>query len=181
MKLSTKNPGGVYCAEFILGWPPTSNHFWGACGNNRYLKPEYKQFLTESALIIAGTRLKVAPGYFVEITATPPDNRVRDLDNVIKPILDALTRCGVWSDDKLVVKLNAEKTEPEKNAGRVRVLCGVAGALKIPENKNYDPRIREFFAIFSDALEQPTTHEEFSAKIRSIAFSFRELIEGSKL
>lgn len=183
MKITKNNPGaGVYCAEFVFGWPPTANHFWGASGASRYLTPEYKTFLTECALVIAGTRLRVADGYFVDILATPPDNRVRDLDNVIKPTLDALTRCGVWKDDKLVVKILAEKTASEKNAGRVRVLCGVYGALKIPENKSpQDGRIKAFFNVFSETLAADTTDADFAAKIRALGFAFNDLVEGAKL
>ena len=32
----------------------------------------------------------------------PPDNRKRDLGNLDKCLLDALTKAGVWTDDSLV-------------------------------------------------------------------------------
>jgi len=38
----------------------------------------------------------------VHITAYPPDRRKRDLDNIPKSILDALTHANVWGDDSQV-------------------------------------------------------------------------------
>ena len=52
-----------------------------------------------------------------------PKNRIRrDIDNVIKPILDALTHAGVWEDDEQVYKLLVRKHEPdEQKKGYVTV------------------------------------------------------------
>lgn len=41
----------------------------------------------------------------VVIQAYRPDNRKRDLDNLLKATLDALTKAGVWADDGLIVDL----------------------------------------------------------------------------
>jgi len=41
----------------------------------------------------------------VVIEAWRPDNRRRDLDNLLKAVLDALTHAGVWTDDGLIVDL----------------------------------------------------------------------------
>ena len=38
----------------------------------------------------------------VHIIAYPPDKRARDLDNLPKGILDALTNAGVWNDDSQI-------------------------------------------------------------------------------
>ncbi|NBW23084.1 MAG: RusA family crossover junction endodeoxyribonuclease, partial [Caulobacteraceae bacterium] len=34
--------------------------------------------------------------------AFPPDKRKRDLDNVLKSLLDALTHANVWDDDSQI-------------------------------------------------------------------------------
>lgn len=41
----------------------------------------------------------------VTITAYRPDNRRRDLDNLLKAVLDALTHAGVYEDDHLICDL----------------------------------------------------------------------------
>ena len=41
----------------------------------------------------------------VEIEAWRPDNRRRDLDNLLKATLDGCTHAGVWEDDSNIVDL----------------------------------------------------------------------------
>lgn len=41
----------------------------------------------------------------VEIEAYRPDNRRRDLDNLLKASLDGCTHAGVWEDDSNIVDL----------------------------------------------------------------------------
>lgn len=41
----------------------------------------------------------------VEIDAHPPDRRRRDLDNLQKPLLDALEYAGVYEDDSQIDRL----------------------------------------------------------------------------
>ena len=81
-----------------------------------FLSREYRAFIEQVAL-----EVRLAPRgepdegfdrYRVEIIAFPPDRKKRDVDNLIKPTLDALTRAGVWADDSLVVSVEATKCEP---------------------------------------------------------------------
>ena len=46
----------------------------------------------------AATRMPVA----VLMVFSPPDRRERDLDNLSKATFDALTKAGVWADDRQV-------------------------------------------------------------------------------
>jgi crossover junction endodeoxyribonuclease RusA len=41
----------------------------------------------------------------VSITAVMPDRRTRDIDNIVKPTLDAITHAGVWQDDSQIDEL----------------------------------------------------------------------------
>ena len=50
----------------------------------------------------------------------PPHNRSYDIDNRIKPTLDALTRAGLWIDDRYVRKLTVTAYVPV-NKGAVVV------------------------------------------------------------
>lgn len=42
--------------------------------------------------------------------------RAGDVDNLIKPVLDALTRAGVWVDDKIVASVHCERLDPKDGA-----------------------------------------------------------------
>lgn len=57
----------------------------------------------------------------VEIFAFPPDQRVRDLDNILKATLDGLTRAQVWADDKQVDRICIMR-RPVTKPGRVNVV-----------------------------------------------------------
>lgn len=124
------NKRGVKYAEFFFPYPPTVNHCWGRAGKAVFLSAKYKAFLNDVALVVAGTRLRQGDEYFLELSVTPPDRRKRDLDNVFKPILDALTRCCVWQDDSAVRFLTARRNAPSKTNAGVKVLVGVVDAAK---------------------------------------------------
>jgi len=48
----------------------------------------------------------------LEIAGHPPDRRRRDIDNILKPLLDALEASGLFCDDSQVMKILVEKCEP---------------------------------------------------------------------
>jgi len=52
----------------------------------------------------------------VRILASPPDNRKRDLDNILKSLLDALMHSGIFTDDEQIDALEIYRTK-EKNNG----------------------------------------------------------------
>ena len=62
--------------------------------------------------------LKQAGPLRVEIEAFPPDKRKRDLDNILKSLLDSLTHAGVWEDDSQIEDLRIYKATI---AGMVKV------------------------------------------------------------
>lgn len=47
----------------------------------------------------------------VTIDAFPPDRRRRDVDNLAKAALDALTHAGVWGDDSQVDELLVRRAD----------------------------------------------------------------------
>jgi crossover junction endodeoxyribonuclease RusA len=50
----------------------------------------------------------------VSILANPPDQRARDLDNLLKAPLDALAKAGVYADDMQVDELTIKRGEVMK-------------------------------------------------------------------
>ena len=48
----------------------------------------------------------------VDVKVFPPDNRRRDIDNVLKSLLDAIEHGGVIHDDSQIADLRARKLAP---------------------------------------------------------------------
>lgn len=96
-----------------MDYPPSVNHYynrtrWGGLMISRRGK-EYREKACEL--------LKEHSGFFstskklhVEILASFPDRRKRDLDNILKCLLDSITHAGVWNDDSLLTKISIENT-----------------------------------------------------------------------
>jgi len=102
---------------FTIPYPPSVNHLYGRTRfGSSYIKPEGKQFYALTAMLISkhagafpSQRLSVA------IKMLPPDKRKRDLDNVLKAILDSVTKAGVWNDDSQIDRLLIERANVIKN------------------------------------------------------------------
>lgn len=105
-------PQGCSRVGFYLPYPPSVNTIWRNVvigGRPRTLLSakgrEYRdQVIREIAKFGTGMH-KFTGELRVSILLSPPDRRRRDIDNPIKPILDALTHAGVWGDDSQVKSL----------------------------------------------------------------------------
>lgn len=108
--------------EATLPWPPSVNHYWAARGNGRYLSPHAQRWHKEAwATLRAAWRGKPMRGEVaVLVVLHPPDRRRRDLDNILKAVLDALVHAGVLQDDSQVAELHAVRREARR-PGRVEI------------------------------------------------------------
>ena len=110
--------------DLKLPVPPTLNHSIGTRGKFRFLTKEYKEFLWSVAEEWARKRIDdwyFETSYDVRILLFFPTRRRCDIDNRVKPILDALTRAGVWKDDVLVNRITVERGEVDKEEPRSEV------------------------------------------------------------
>jgi crossover junction endodeoxyribonuclease RusA len=57
----------------------------------------------------------------VELSVTPPDNRRRDLDNLLKATLDAMQIAGVYYDDSQIDELLVIRRPVRKGEGELIV------------------------------------------------------------
>lgn len=125
MKMMKKKAKKILAADAIIKapWPPSVNHYWKGSGNRRFLSRYAKDWheAFHLAWIEAGKpRMGTA---VVTIIATPPDSRKRDLDNIMKAVLDALVKVGAIQDDSIghVAELHVYASKPAK-PGCVEVL-----------------------------------------------------------
>ena len=102
-----------------LPWPPTVNTMFATFKGRRILSAAGRKYRAEAIAIakLMGVCDRVLSRLSVSITAYPPDRRKRDLDNLLKAPLDAMTHAGVWDDDSQIDKLSIARGEIRKGGG----------------------------------------------------------------
>lgn len=98
------------------------NSYWQKHGRITFISKAGKAFRkdVEAALVehrgmFGGLRL------FVAITAFPPDRRTRDLDNLLKPLLDAMQHARLFTDDSQIDRLLIERGNVIGKPGHLQV------------------------------------------------------------
>lgn len=103
-----------------LPYPPSMNQYWRNVRGRTLISQKGRAFKidVQGAVVTQHPGLRpIAGPVSVILDVTPPDRRRRDIDNLIKPTLDALTSAGVWSDDSQVIRLEIAWTGRIKKPG----------------------------------------------------------------
>lgn len=95
-----------------LPWPPTVNTYWRRNGHRYFVTAEGVRFREAVRAVALGRVERMDGPVILRLRAEPPDNRRRDLDNVMKALLDGLQHGGVYADDSQVKRIEAEMFEP---------------------------------------------------------------------
>ena len=103
--------------EATLPWPPSVNHYWAARGNTRYLSPRARAWHREAWALLRAQGVRFGGEVAVYLMVYPPDRRRRDIDNILKAVLDALVHAGVLQDDSQVAELHAVRREARRPGG----------------------------------------------------------------
>lgn len=102
-----------------LPYPPSINHYWRRACRHIHISTEGRNYRNAVAEHLAG--VKATEGRLaVHIRLFPPDKRRRDIDNVQKPLLDALQHGGAFEDDGQIDWLLTERKAVVKG-GKVEV------------------------------------------------------------
>lgn len=103
---------------FELPWPPSVNHYYRHVGSRVLISREGRNYRDVVSARIRAANIPCFEGAVeLRIQLYPPDNRRRDVDNVLKCILDTLTVAKLYDDDSQVKRLSVEKFEPIPPAG----------------------------------------------------------------
>ena len=98
--------------KITLPYPPSVNHYWGQLGSRKFLGKKGKEF--REFVIIAvynAKQMGLAGRLNMEVYLFPPDKRKRDIDNVLKPLLDAMEHAGCYENDSQIDKLCVTRRE----------------------------------------------------------------------
>jgi len=97
-----------------LPYPPSINHYWRRVGPRTLISREGRTFRRNVCALLRGGGLRQPPfGGRVALVMDvfPPDHRRRDLDNLLKPVADALEHAGVYADDGQIDLLVTRRRE----------------------------------------------------------------------
>ncbi len=107
--------------ELELPYPPSANRYYRHVGMRTLISREGRRYRRRVCSILAAEGVRPADGPLaVALEVCPPDRRRRDIDNLQKPLLDALEKGGAYHNDCQVKKLLTVMREPV-TGGRVIV------------------------------------------------------------
>ena len=108
-----------------LPYPPSINHYYVRTKKGMAIKPEGVWYRQQVGFLVAIAKLprKFLGNEKVQVTihAFTPDRIPRDVDNILKCLLDALTDAHVWGNDKQVYDLHITKDYDTQKKGYVEV------------------------------------------------------------
>lgn len=109
--------------SITLPWPPSINHYWRHTKNGHYISKEgktYRETVYYSCVKYKG-KISDDSRLSVIIEAFPPDKRKRDLDNILKSLLDALQHAGMYKDDNQIDRLSIHRKIPLNGVVRIEI------------------------------------------------------------
>lgn len=102
---------------YQLPWPPSVNTYWRHVGSRVLVSEAGRVYRKDvaAAVLSSGRKAFGSARLHVQIAAYPPDNRRRDLDNLLKAVLDSLQYVGAFFDDSQIDRLDILRcgNEPE--------------------------------------------------------------------
>ena len=112
--------------KLILPWPPSMNSYW----QQRVIAPKaktpgakrrpfvsvyvseagqkFQQNVLAAVLQQLGQHQPIRDRLSIRVKWFPPDRRGRDIDNPLKPLLDALAKAGIYENDKQIRRCSME-------------------------------------------------------------------------
>lgn len=98
--------------EFDVPWPPSLNRYYRHVGPRVLISREGRRYRRMAVSRLGGLFKKLSGAVSLSLDCYPPDRRRRDVDNILKCLLDSLVHAGVMEDDSLVRRLHMEMREP---------------------------------------------------------------------
>ena len=110
-----------------LPYPPSANRLWRNVGRKTLKSEEYRIWERDALTSIMTQRRSRFDGpYTLRIEIGRPDNRARDIDNLIKPLNDILATAGVVRNDA-----DTQRVEASWVSGLVGVRVTIAETTRV--------------------------------------------------
>ncbi|WP_178862089.1 RusA family crossover junction endodeoxyribonuclease [Thiomicrorhabdus cannonii] len=105
--------------QITLPWAPSANTYYRRAGQHIHLSLKGRQFKAAVAQVLQAQGLhreRISHRLRVRIELYPPNRRKFDIDNRIKPLLDALQHGGLFVDDEQIDRLAVARgdIDPER-------------------------------------------------------------------
>ena len=108
--------------------PSTNNLYLNVPGHGRVRSDRYNQWLDESAwMIFAQKPGRIDGKFYADIIIKRPDNRKRDLDGLLKPLLDCCVKNRIIRDDSLAERITLAWAEGGEGVRIVLTKCEGVG------------------------------------------------------
>lgn len=104
-----------------LPYPPSINNYFRKYHNRMVISRGGRLFRTRVCAVLSAAGVTPMRGALsLKIIAHPPDRRKRDIDNIQKPLLDALEKGRAFENDSQVKDLHIVMKHPVKD-GRIEI------------------------------------------------------------
>jgi crossover junction endodeoxyribonuclease RusA len=95
---------------YELPYPPSANTYWRNLSDRTLISRKGRRYRKEVAALLMLERARPMLGALIlRVKVYPPDRRKRDLDNILKALLDALEHGGAFEDDNQIAALHIER------------------------------------------------------------------------
>lgn len=86
-----------------IPYPPSVNHYWRMFRGRMLISADGRRYRLVTEQIMRAARIKPIVGHvWVIVQIVLPDRRRRDIDNVLKSLLDAMKVGGLYADDSQI-------------------------------------------------------------------------------
>ena len=115
--------------EMYVPFPPSDNNFYVQTRNGRFISAKGKKFRADLAEAVLSQLPDVRLDHkvLVEVVLYMPDNRVRDVANYMKALMDAISKADLWEDDVLIDQLFIYRGATTPSSGNCFVRISDAG------------------------------------------------------
>ena len=101
----------------VLPWPPSANRYWRTWHGRTCKSTEAKRYQRDVADVVRGKVPLLSGGVILQLLFHPPDRRRRDLDNMLKVIIDALEGYVYENDSQVLLLVAARMDRIDKVPG----------------------------------------------------------------